>query len=268
MTTVTTYQLPKNDVFQGKHASEANWEIANSGLAILTESGSRLFGVDMGGDDNDLLGVCVEPAYVMLGTQSFDEYHYRSVPEGVRTPAGGSELNVYGLQKWTHEVMKGNLNYLLPLFAPDDKTPHLSWVGEEMRAHRSMFLAKSQHKSFLGYLSNQKERMNATNRPELVEQFGYDTKNAYHAVRIARQALQILRIGHVVLPMSTDDRGLLVAIRKGYYTQPDMLRMIGKLEAEILEAYKYSSKLSEKIDNVMIDAWLMSTYLRWWDEHK
>jgi hypothetical protein len=47
----------------------------------------------------------------------------------------------------------------------------------------------------------------------LVEQFGYDTKNASHLIRLLRQGIEFLRDGelHVLRP----DAGELVAIKRG-----------------------------------------------------
>lgn len=179
----TTYSLPRDSATQTPHTTERAWRTANENLILLTQAGSRLHGVSVGSDDEDLAGVCIEPPSVMLGMHKFDLYEYRTQPQGVRSGPGDIDLNVYGMAKWVRLIVAGNPSHLLPLFAPDEKTFAISWPGQELRENAKLFLAKEHAQKFLGYLNGQRERMvgnraPSCNRPELITAYGYDTKFA------------------------------------------------------------------------------------------
>lgn len=266
-----TYSLPQNSATHTPHTSERAWRTANENLILLTEVGSRLHGVSIGSDDQDMAGVCIEPPEVMLGTQQFELYEYRTQPQGVRSGPGDIDLNVYGMAKWVRLIIAGNPSHLLPLFAPDDKTFAIDWPGRELRENARLFLAKEHARKFLGYLNGQRqemlgERAPRTNRPELIEQYGYDTKSAYQGLRIAMQGIQLMRTGEIMLPMDQHESKFLVQVRNGRYTQGEVLKKLGALEADLMAAAQYSSVLPERVDNDYVNNWLTDMYRRWWKE--
>lgn len=267
--TARTYELPYGTVFKNAHSTERNWRTANQNLILLTEVGSRLHGINIGGDDQDLQGVCIEPPEVMLGTQPFDLYEYRTQPVGARSGAGDIDLNVYGMAKWVRLICDGNPSHLLSLFAPDEKVLHINWLGEELRANVGLFLARDHARKFLGYLNGQRARMlgekaASVNRPELVEKYGYDTKFASHALRIAIQGIQLMKTGRMTLPMEEHERKYLIKVREGEYTQGEVLAKIGRYEEELLHAGQYSTVLRDRIDYDYVNGWLVDIYQRWW----
>src|SRR5271154_602886 len=152
-------ELPYGTVYKSPHSTERHWRTAKQNLILLTEAGSRLHGISVGGDDQDLQGVCIEPPAVMLGTQKFELYEYRTQPQGKRSGEGDIDLSCFGLAKWVRLIIAGNPSHLLPLFAPDGKTYLIAWPGQELRDNASLFLAKSHAQRFLGYLNQQRELM-------------------------------------------------------------------------------------------------------------
>lgn len=178
-TAFSSYTLPQNSATITPHTTERCWRTANQNLVLLTEVGSRLHGNAVGGDDQDMQGVCIEPPKVMLGTSEFKLYEYRTQPQGARSGKDDLDLSVYGLSKWVRLIIAGNPSHLLPLFAPAAHTFALAWPGEELRENKHLFLAREHSTKFLGYLNRQRERMlgnlsQRTNRPELIAQHGYD----------------------------------------------------------------------------------------------
>src|SRR5580693_7307639 len=103
-----TYQLPYGEVFKNRHSGERAWRTASKNLILMSEAGSRLHGINVGGDDQDLQGVCIEPPEVMLGTQRFEMYEYRTQPIGVRSGENDIDLQVYGMAKWVRLICDGN----------------------------------------------------------------------------------------------------------------------------------------------------------------
>ena len=269
--TQQVYRLPYPSTHETPHTTERCWRVANENLILLTEVGSRLHGIQIGGDDADMMGVCIEPPDVMLATNDFQLYEYRTQPVGVRSGDGDIDLNVYGLAKWIRLIVNGNPTQLLPLFAPRSKIFMSGMLGDELRERRELFLARDHAERFLGYLNRQRSRMlgelsQRTNRPELVEQYGFDTKFASHALRIAIQGIQLMRTGEIVLPMLPEHRKYLVDVRQGKYTMGEVLKKLGVLEEELLNAGKYSTRLPAHVDIDYVNDWLVSVYRKHWEE--
>jgi hypothetical protein len=123
---------------------------------------------------------------------------------------------------------------------------------------------------FLGYLRAQRERLEGTrggkhtNRPELVERYGFDTKFAYHMVRLGLQGVELMETGRITLPMPEADRTWLRALRRGERTRDEALERGGELEAR-LAALCESTGLPAEPDTAWADAWLVDAYRTSWD---
>lgn len=264
-------QLPYGEVFKTKHSTERNWRTANDNLILLTEVGSRLHGTGLDYDDQDMQGVCIEPPNVMLGISEFELYEYRTKPVSVRSGAGDVDLSVYGLAKWVRLICRGNPSVLMPLFAPEHATYRINWVGQALRESVGLFLSREHAKPFLGYIGGQRrsmvgERAARVNRPELVEAYGYDTKYAYHALRIAMQGIELMSEGRITLPMAPHRAQYLIDVREGKFTQSEVLEKLGRLESDLLHAAENTVKLPERVDTDYVNNWLVRTYRRWWEE--
>lgn len=261
------HKLPHDTTFVHKHNTERNWRIAEENLLVLFEAGSTLHGTRVSTHaDYDLYGICVEPPEVMLGVDNaFEEYHYRSVREGERSGDGDVDCNVYGLNKWVFEAAKGNFNHLLALFVPHRNIVDVVPAYADVLRHRELFLARTHGDRILGYLSQQRRDIMGQQRPELVEAHGYDTKSAYHALRIALQGWELLTNGEIRMPMLEHHRETLLKVRQGYYSLDKMLEKIATAEADLALATKRSLRLSERIDYDAINAWLSEFYQRFWE---
>jgi predicted nucleotidyltransferase len=264
-----TYSLPFGDVFRTKHSGERNHRTAQRNLILLSEVGSRLHGTNIGGDDQDLKGVFIDPPEVMVGTRDIALYEYRTVAVGVPSGENDIDLSVFGLAKWIRLILNGNPTDLLPLFAPADRVYYINWAGRELRDNVHLFLAKDHAKKFLGYLNSQRQHLTGVtaprvNRPTLVAQYGFDVKYASTALRIAIQGSQLMRNGALQLPMAAHERRYLIDVRQGRYTLSEVLKKLGDLEAELMDVATYSTVLPAKIDYDYVDNWLVDIYQRWW----
>lgn len=252
--------------FEHKHCTMEKHRIAEDNLILLAEAGSTMHGTSLGGEDYDLYGICIEPPETMLGThQNFTEYHCRTATHGKRSGEGDTDLNVYGLSKWVHQACEGNFNHVQSLFVPKNLVLHSHWAAAELRSHTEYFLARSHAQRILGYLEQQRRDILGNQRPELVEQHGYDTKAAYHALRIAFQGYQLMMLGRIAMPMYDEQREYLLAVRRGFISLATVSARLGREEAALARAAQVSP-LPEHIDYERINAWLPGLYQRFWDE--
>ncbi|WMI33228.1 nucleotidyltransferase [Mycobacterium phage SlimJimmy] len=257
------------------HHSPWHRKIAHENLIYKTEVGSRLHGVSVGADDNDEMGMCIAPPECVIGTQEFEQYQDRwhsdgtRIPEGVRSGPGDTDQVIYSLAKWARLAAKGNPTVLVPLFAPLQHVYFRNELGEELIDNRHLFLSKQAGERFVGYLVAQRDRAQGlrgrkhTNRPELVQKFGYDTKMMYHATRLAIQGHQLMTEGHIYLPMQDHHRDYLLAVREGRYTLAETLNIL-EWRTDMLRGAMENSYLPDHPDYEQLDNWLIGMHYQHW----
>lgn len=243
--------------------------IAQTNTVLRGQVGSGLHGVTTGVDDRDEMGVCIEPPDYVIGNAKFEQYQYRTQPEGVRSGAGDLDLTVYSLRKWARLAAQGNPTVLLLMFIPPAEIVHINDIGRDIQAHPQRFLSREAAARFGGYLVAQQERMlglrsQRTNRPELIEKHGFDSKFAYHMVRLGLQGVELLTTGRITLPIPEPDRTWLRELRRGEHTKDEALDRARDLLDQI-NRLRETANLPAQADRKRIDEWLTLTYREWWD---
>lgn len=256
-------------VYKNRHNTAWHRGIAEANTVLRTQVGSGLHGVTIQGtDDRDEMGVCIEPPECVIGLRQFEQYQYRTQPEGARSGAGDLDLVVYSLRKWARLVAQGNPTVLLLLFAPAHEIVEIAWPGTELQAHPELFLSKDCGRRFIGYLDAQRDRMLGlrsprTNRPELVDVCGFDTKFAYHAVRLGIQGVELMTTGRITLPVPEPSRSWLLDLRLGKFDEKAALERIAALRDE-LSHLTATAALPDTCDYGPLNRWLVDTHQRWW----
>lgn len=235
-----------------------------SGEIIRVLVGSTLYGTGLEGhEDTDYMGVCIEPWESVLGLGRFEQWIWRTQPEGVRSGFGDIDITVYGLRKYLSLAVKGNPSILLVLFVPPEYVTVHTEMGQALQDLAPAILSKRVAAPYLGYLQSQRERLENvrggrhTNRPELVEMFGYDTKYAMHALRLGLQGEELLRTGRIIVPIQ-EHGDLLRAVRNGELPYDDVMKLINEAEENLRRA-DFACTLPdqpdvEKIQRFMRDA--------------
>ena len=261
---------------QNKHESGRASEIARAGTILRIQVGSGLHGTAVKEqDDRDEMGVCVEPVSCVIGLEKFEQYQYRTQPEGHRSGPGDTDLVVYSLRKWARLAAQGNPTVLMMLFAPEsERVSGLGWrewprsYADDLQARKDMFLSKQCGARFAGYLQSQKLRLlglksQRTNRPELIEQYGFDTKFAYHAIRLGWQGIELMQTGHITLPMPEKQREYLVGVRTGRFAKATVMGVIDQT-SDILDHAIINTQLPDRPDIKAINHYLAHTYQKVW----
>jgi len=157
--------------------------------------GSTAHGVSVGSDDRDEMGVCLPDPKWVIGTSEPKHLVQRDQPEGVRSQPGDLDLTIYSLKRYVHLLLnKANPTCQILLWLPESMLTVQTQYGRELRALREYTISRKLGASFLGYMRHQRERLmgirgqrNVT-RPELVEQYGFDTKYAGHVIRLGQDS--------------------------------------------------------------------------------
>jgi hypothetical protein len=140
--------------------------------------------------------------------------------------------------------MENNPNMIDSIFTPRRCVVHTTAVGELVRSNRKLFLHKGAMFKLRGYAFAQmakiKNKQNSSNerRAESIEQFGFDTKFAYHVVRLCLQCEQILATGDLNLER---DREIYKSIRRGEWTLEQIEAWFEEKEKSLETLYANSS---------------------------
>lgn len=238
-------------------------------LEVVVGSTTHGTSVDDGLEDLDLMRIVVEDRPCVLGFEPTDTWVERTKPEGVRSEAGDTDLVIYGLRKYLRLALRANPTVLIALFVGDKYINVRTNIGEELQALAPKIASKRAINTFKGYAHQQHKRllgtagqMNVT-RPELIERYGFDTKYAGHVIRLCMQGVEYLNTGKLTLPMTPADRQVVVDVRNGVYTLPQVSRMISVWEELLIEAGEHS-QLPDEPDTAFVEAWMMDQYSSVW----
>ncbi|SHQ62649.1 Predicted nucleotidyltransferase [Mycobacteroides abscessus subsp. bolletii] len=253
---------------EARHGTPRHREIAADNTILRGQVGSGLHGVTTGADDRDEMGICMEPPEAVIGLEKFEQYIFRTQPDGVRSGAGDLDLIVYSLRKWTKLAAEGNPSVLLMLWIPDVELVTNTEMGAELQASADLFVTKQAGRKFLGYLNSQREGVEGThhrhtNRPELIAEYGFDTKYAYHALRLGIQGIELMTQGSIPLPMTDGNRRELLKVRKGEVPLEVVKDQLNDITANLESAIAQSS-WRDTPDWGRINRWLVDMYARHW----
>jgi predicted nucleotidyltransferase len=248
----------------------AHRAVAEPNTIIRTLVGSTVHGLQLPGkDDRDEMGVCIEPKEYVMGLAKFEQWVYRTQPEGMKSGPGDLDLTVYSLRKYARLAAKGNPTVLLLLYAPRSEHVVSTPLGDRLQAMAPAFVSKRAGNAFLRYMVNQRQALVGerggyrSHRTELIEEFGYDTKYAMHMIRLGFEGRELLEQGHLTLPMREEFRREAFAVRCGEYSLESVLELADSLESDLQRLLK-STHLADEPDYATINRFLIEAHEEWW----
>jgi predicted nucleotidyltransferase len=243
-----------------------------SNVQYETIMGSVAYGVSSDTSDMDVYGWAIPPKedvfphlrgeILGFGRQArrfeqFQEHHVRD-PDALAGHGRTYDLTVFGIVKFFALAMENNPNVIDSLFTPATCVLHSTRVGNLVRENRRLFLHRGAWPKFKGYAYSQLHKLASKEpkgkRAEVVAKHGYDTKFAYHVVRLLGEAEQILIEGDIDLQRDNDR---LKAIRRGEWTEERLRQWAADKEADLERAYA-ASKLPPVPDEDKLKALLLN----------
>ena len=223
-------------------------------------------------DDKDAMYFCVPPIRYYTGLKQFGSHGTLEIKRAEW------DIVIYEARKAISLLAQGNPNVLCMLWLSDKHRLCISAAGSLLLSRRDLFVGKHVYHSFVGYAKGQLHRMThgahegymGEKRKALVAQFGYDTKNAAHLVRLLRMGIEFLTDG--VLRIEREDASELLDIKRGHWTLEQVKAESDRLFALAQEAF-VRSPLPAEPDREAIDllcqqvvAWAWRENLRGGDE--
>lgn len=227
-------------------------------VAYETIMGSVAYGVSSDTSDMDIYGFCIPPKEQVFPhltgeipgfgrqIQRFEQYqqHHVHDPDALGGKGREYDLTIFSIVKFFQLAMENNPNIVDSLFTPVSCVLHSNRIGEMVRENRRIFLHKGAWHKFKGYAYSQLHKMDIKNpqegskRAEIIEQFGFDVKFAYHVVRLIDEVEQILAEGDLDLQRNREQ---LKAIRRGEWTSEQIREFFTQKEKDLEALYAKSS---------------------------
>jgi len=220
-------------------------------IHYITMMGSVAYGVSSDTSDTDIYSFCIPPKedlfphlkneIVGFGNakhannrfRNFQQHHINDVDAEKQY-----DINVYNIVDFFQLVMENNPNMIDSLFTPQFCVLHSTRVGQMVRENRKMFLHLGAWHCFKGYAYAQLKKCGSQKRvgkrKEVVEQFGFDPKFAYHIVRNLNEIEQILTEGDLDLQRNREQ---LKSIRRGEWTLKQIEEYFDRKELELETLY-------------------------------
>jgi len=203
-------------------------------------------------DDKDVMYVIVPSIDYYFGLKQYGSHGTREIKKDEW------DIVVYEALKFIRLLEQGNPNVLMMLWLEPNHYLYKSAAGQLLCSHRQLFVGRHVYRSFTGYAYGQLHRMThnafqghmGDKRRKLVEQFGFDVKNAGHLIRLLRMGIEFLKDGQ--LHVQREDASQLLEIKRGEWSLEKILTESDRLFAQSEAAYLNSS-LPESPDKEAIN---------------
>jgi predicted nucleotidyltransferase len=134
------------------------------------------------------------------------------------------DIVAYEAKKFIGLLAQGNPNVLAMLWLKPQYYLTVTEAGRMLLDNRKIFVGRHVYKSFTGYAYSQLHRMThnafmghlGEKRKKLVEQFGFDCKNAAHLIRLLRMGIEFMKDGE--LQVEREDASQLLEIKRGEWS--------------------------------------------------
>jgi predicted nucleotidyltransferase len=210
-------------------------------------------------DDVDLMGVTIGPIEQYLGFPKQETWERMEDDASTKLMW---DIVVYDVRHFVRLLCKCNPNVLGMLYLEPNYYTKLTPAGKLLIENRDVFSSKEAYRSFTGYAYSQLHKMThgahkgymGDKRKKLVDQFGYDTKNASHLIRIQKMGIEFMMTGK--LNVMREDNTYLVDIKQGKYPLEYIQKEAARL-FELSETALVNSKLPDKVDLVAAEKLLV-----------
>lgn len=204
-------------------------------------------------DDRDVIAICVPSIEHYFGRRVFGSRGTKELKQDEW------DLLAYEARKAIGLLRAGNPNILSVLWLNETSYMKVTPAGRLLLDERELFVGRWVFKPFVGYARDQMHKMThqaglgylGAKRRKLVEQFGYDTKNAAHMVRLLRMAIELLNTGTMAVDRGGFDATELLDIKRGEWKVERVLKEGERLFRRAEDAYDRSTLPMQQDDDAI-----------------
>jgi predicted nucleotidyltransferase len=182
-------------------------------LCLLVQSGSKAYGIDVEGSDDDFVGVFVPALRDFLSLRGY----------GPETHAGNDpDFTLHEIGKFCRLALKGNPAILETLWNPN--LLHRTKVGEELLRLKRSFLHRESLDVYVDYAEAQLKKM-VKGKGLHAKGGTYNGKYGAHLIRLIHSGLDLAETGEVTVRVSPKLAETLLEIRSGKRSMEQVLSM-------------------------------------------
>lgn len=254
-------------VIDGVIMNSLPYDMFEASVCYETRMGSHAYGVATEESDLDYYAVCIPPLNYLfpamsgqiMGYNTNNRFEQLQIQDGI-------DYNAYSIQKYFYLCRDGNPNMIDSLFTLPKDVLYADPVGQLIKDNRHLFLSQLCWHRFKGmawsHMSRVKSGHIKESRIPLAEKYGYDTKDAYHIVRLALEVSDIISIGDINLG-SENNIAILKGIRNGRYKKEEVFQMFDSITTRIeVDIKNGRSAVSHSPDDVAIYNLLVNCLIR------
>jgi|SRR5215472_15527879 len=209
-------------------------------------------------DDIDIMGIIIPPIERVCGLSEWTHWTH--------SPTDDNEMDLcfYSVRKYVGLLLKSNPNVLGLLYMKPEMYLYRTDSFDYLLENRDIFASQQAYNSFIGYAHGQLHKMEnqaykgymGQKRKELVDKFGYDCKNAAHAIRLLKMGNEFLETGGMNV-WRTHDANQIRDIKSGKW-KLDEVKLYAKHLMEVANKALATSPLPEhpeykKAEEILVD---------------
>jgi predicted nucleotidyltransferase len=213
-------------------------------LCLLVHSGSKAYGIDVEGSDDDYVGVFVPSLRDLLSLRGYGpETHAENDPD----------FTIHELGKFCRLALKGNPAILETLWNPN--VVHRTKVGENLVRLKRSVLHRGSLDVYVDYAEAQLKKM-VKGKGLHAKGGAYNGKYGAHLIRLLHSGLDLAETGDVTVRVSPKLAETLLEIRAGKRSMEQVLAMARPL-LDKLKGLTHENSLPARADEERIDAFVI-----------
>lgn len=199
--------------------SETDYSYLNSTIHLFI-GGSEAHGAKLSShSDFDLFGVYVPPMEEVIGIHNVAEHFvWSTAGDKKRNGPTDIDMNMYSIRKWARMCTTGNPAALEFLFVNSIAPKKTVW-DRFITPNTSSFISSHAGYHFQKFCEHMLRTLKGEGvgkrgqRPDLIAEYGYDTKAAMHLIRVLNEGIELMETGRITLPRPEKD--FLIQVRQG-----------------------------------------------------
>ncbi len=206
-------------------------------------------------NDIDMYAVVIPPKDRLLGLHEFDNIEFS---------VDNIDIKIYSLKRYIELLLKNNPNILQTLWSRDEDYMYRSVAFKRLITdYRKDLTTQKLISSLIGYSTQQLKRVTnlSTNdgakRKELITKYGYDTKMAYHLIRLLRMANEVIETGQLIIYRDSDADELM-EIKHGEWAYQKLMDTANGLLERVISK-RDAAKLLDSPDEFLLNQFLIDT---------
>lgn len=210
-------------------------------ICLLVRSGSKAYGIDVPGSDDDFVGVFIPRLREFVSMAGLEQETYAE---------NGPDFTLHEIGKFCRLALKGNPAILETLWNPDVVVCD-DW-GRRLVALRSKMLHRGSLDVYIDYAEAQLKKM-VKGKGLHAKGGEYNGKFGAHLIRLLHAGIGLAGTGEVMVRVAPDLAATLLQIRSGQKAMEEVLRMARPLLQD-LKSLAASNSLPALPDREEVDA--------------